>query len=162
MKHPAGGGREGQEAPLAVRFQYACGGHSEAHPGNLKACACAVLCWGCTATRQGARCTTRRGRPRKLGARPHTHGQRDGVSRIPPHRGPIAEHCTCPRATGPQGQSPKRRATSSKPGAPLCVQLFIYTPLQVKAEVRGVVWSFLVGETPWPWDGQGVTVIPFG
>jgi len=67
-----------------------------------------------------------------------------------------------PQGHRPQGQSPKGRATSSKPGAPLCVQLFIYTPLQVKAEVRGVVWSLLVGETPWPWDGQGVTVIPFG
>ena len=33
--------------------------------GNLKACACAVLCWGCTARSQGVRCITHRGRPRK-------------------------------------------------------------------------------------------------
>ena len=39
MKHPAGGGREGQEAPLAVRFQYACCGHFGPYAGNLKACA---------------------------------------------------------------------------------------------------------------------------
>ena len=149
MKHPAGGGREGpgrpQEAPLAVRFQYACGGHSEAHPGNLKACACAVLCWGCTATRQGARCTTRRGPPAKAGGKAaHTRGQRDGVSRIPPHRGPIAEHCTCPRATGHRARAPRgeRQAASQ---ARRCVFSCLFTHrcrLRPRCVVLyGVSWS---------------------
>ena len=121
MKHQAGGGREGQEAPLAVRFQYARGGHFGPYASNLKAGARAVLYWGCTATRRGARWITNRGQPR----RPHNSDAQPrptpcrGLQCAPPGPGHRAPHR--PKSPGaPEPQGPKRHG---QPSTRTCMQM---------------------------------------
>ena len=84
---------------------------------------------------------------------PNRDQRPDGV-RDPLRRGPATEIATGQGARAPEAQSPKQHTTKqqakqqSRRGG-LCLVVYLHTP-GLKPAVRGVVWSFLVGETPWP------------
>ena len=113
MKHQAGGGREGQEAPLAVHFQYACGGHFGPYASNLKARArCIVLGLHCDTAgsaldyQQGA--TAEAAQQRCATATNAMPGSAMRPTRARPQSTPQAQEPRSPRAPGPQTPWPAK------------------------------------------------------
>ena len=67
----------------------------------------------------------------------------------PGHRDRHGPDSQSPRGPEPQAAHDKQQAKQQTRRGELCSVVYLHTP-GLKTAVRGVVWSFLVGETPWP------------